>query len=236
MGESQYSIDPLTKMHDRKSFDCGNAGLDTYLKEGARQDANRDVATVLYQVAINRDIIYNYLTISGGVIIMRKPIPIPENRLTELEAFRKKKWPGYELQRFMCVWLRIKQAMPTSEIAKLIEWHINTVRIIQRDFIKRGVTAITESKRGGRHHALLTPEEEKELLAPFEKMAERGALLVANEIKEALEKRVGNKVHKTTVYRILHRNGWRKVVPRPSHPKCNKVAGEAFKKGALRTV
>jgi len=41
-----YSIDPLTKAHDRKSFACGNAALDAYLKESARQDANRDVATV----------------------------------------------------------------------------------------------------------------------------------------------------------------------------------------------
>ena len=67
----------------------------------------------------------------------------------------------------------------------------------------------------------------------FEESAEQGALLVANEIKEALEKRLGHKVHKTTVYRMLHRNGWRKIVPRPKHPKCNKEAGEAFKKGAL---
>ena len=57
-------------------------------------------------------------------------------------------------------------------------------------------------------------------------------MLVANEIKEALEKRLGHKVHKTTVYRMLHRNGWRKLAPRSSHPKRNKEAVEAFKKGA----
>jgi transposase len=166
---------------------------------------------------------------------MRPPIPIPESSIPELEAFRKKKWPGCELQRFMCVWLRVKQAMSTMDIAELIGWNVNTVRIIQRDFIKRGVAALTESKRGGRNHALLTPEEEKDFLASFEKSAKQGTLLVANEIKEALEKRLGHKVHKTTVYRILHRNGWRKVAPRPIHPKRDKEAGEAFKKGASQT-
>ena len=166
---------------------------------------------------------------------MRKSIPIPESRILELEVFRKKKWPGHEFQRFLCVWLRVNQAMSTFDIAKVIGWHVNTVRIIQRDFIKRGVAAFTELTRGGRNRALLTPEEEKDLLASFEKSAEQGRLLVANDIKEALEKRLGRKVHKTTVYRILHRNGWRKVVPRPNHPKRDKEAVEAFKKGASQT-
>ena len=165
---------------------------------------------------------------------MRPPIPIPEARIPELEDFRKKKWPGYEFQRFMCVWLRVKQAMSTLSIAKMIGWNVNTVRIIQRDFIKLGVAAFAESTRGGRYHALLTPDEEKDFLASFEKSAEHGALLVANEIQEALEKRLGHKVHKTTVYRMLHRNGWRKIAPRTSHPKRDKEAGEAFKKGASR--
>jgi len=163
---------------------------------------------------------------------MRKPIPIPESRIPELENFRKKRWPGLEFQRFLCVWLRVKEALSTLDIAKVIGWNANTVRIIQRDFINRGVAAFTELNRGGRNHALLTPEEEKDFLTPFEKSAEQGGLLVANEIKEALEKRLGHKVHKTTVYRMLHRNGWRKVAPRSSHPKRNKEAGEAFKKGA----
>ena len=49
---------------------------------------------------------------------MRKPIPIPipENRIPELEAFRKKKWPGYEFHRFMCVWLRVKESLSTPNI------------------------------------------------------------------------------------------------------------------------
>jgi transposase len=71
------------------------------------------------------------------------------------------------------------------------------------------------------------------LLSSFKKQSAGGHLLVANEIKDELERRIGHKVHKTTVYRILHRNGWRKITPRPSRPKRDKEAGEAFKKGAL---
>ncbi|GHV40039.1 hypothetical protein FACS1894187_20560 [Synergistales bacterium] len=163
---------------------------------------------------------------------MRTPTPIPESRILELENFRKDKWPGFEFQRFLCVWLRVNQDMSTFDIAKTIGWNVNTVRLTQKDFIDRGVDALTESKRGGRHHEYMSIEEEKEFLSSFEKESADGHILVVNEIKDELEQRVRHKVHKTTVYRILDRNDWRKITPRPKHPKRDKEAGEVFKKGA----
>jgi len=35
-------------------------------------------------------------------VLMRSPIPIPENRILELMEFGKKKWPGFEFFGF-CV-------------------------------------------------------------------------------------------------------------------------------------
>ena len=69
MDGSRYSIDPLTKAHDRRSFTSGNEALDTYLKETARQDMNRDVAAVF--VASRQEaphIICGYYTLSTGSI------------------------------------------------------------------------------------------------------------------------------------------------------------------------
>jgi len=166
---------------------------------------------------------------------MRPPRPIPEHRLAELKDFRKSKWPGSEFQRFLCVWLRIEQGLSTEEIARILNWHINTIRFTQSDFIARGTKAFVEEKRGGRRRQLLTVEEEKLFFAPFQVLAGNGSMLVANEIKAALEKQLGRTVHKTTVYRILKRHGWRKVVPRSKHPKQNKDAVESFKKRALPT-
>jgi hypothetical protein len=60
-----------------------------------------------------------------------------------------------------------------------------------------------------------------------------GELLVVNEIKAALEKRVGHPVPKTTVYRMLHRHGWRKIHPRRRHPKQVPEVLEDFKKGGF---
>jgi transposase len=165
---------------------------------------------------------------------MRPATPIPPHRLVELEEFRKKKWPGHEFQRFLCIWLRVEHDLSTAEIAKTLDLNVNTVRFTQKDFIDNGLSALTEKKRGGRKRCLMSVEEEAAFLAQFEDRGERGDMLVANEIKAALEERLGGPVHKTTVYRMLHRHGWRKIAPRPVHPKRNEKAAEAFKKGASR--
>jgi hypothetical protein len=67
-------------------------------------------------------------------------------------------------------------------------------------------------------------------LAPFFARAEQGELATASEIKQAFESRVGGEVEESTIYRLLHRHGWRKVVPRPRHPRASKEAQEQFKK------
>ena len=166
---------------------------------------------------------------------MRPSTPIPEHRLVELEKFRKGKWPGFEFQRFLCVWLRVEQGLSTKEIARVLGWNVNTIRITQRDFIVRGIKALVEEQRGGRRRQLMTIEEEKQFLTAFEGLADTASILVIKEIHTALEKRCGHKVHKTTVYRLLQRHGWRKVAPRSKHPKHNEEAADAFKKRASPT-
>jgi transposase len=165
-------------------------------------------------------------------VIIRPPTPIPEERIRELEEFRKTKWPGFEFMRFLCIWLRVAHDMTTEMIAKTVGWHVNTVRFTQKSFIDKGISALTESKRGGRYHSLMSNEEEAAFLSQFDDAGGKGSILVANDIKTALEKHLGRDVHISTVYRILHRHGWRKIVPRPQHPKRDKEAVEAFKKGA----
>jgi transposase len=80
----------------------------------------------------------------------------------------------------------------------------------------------------------MTPEDEGRFLGSFEAEAGRARVLTAGDIKAAWEARLGHSVNKTTVYRMLERHGWRKVAPRPRHPKKDEGAGEAFKKGASR--
>ncbi|HEY5344316.1 MAG TPA: winged helix-turn-helix domain-containing protein, partial [Solirubrobacteraceae bacterium] len=44
-----------------------------------------------------------------------------------------------------------------------------------------------------------------------------------------LAQRSGRPVGPSTLYRILKRHGWRKVVPRPRHPDADPERQEAFK-------
>ena len=65
----------------------------------------------------------------------------------------------------------------------------------------------------------MTPEEEAAILEPFQKKAESGQMINVSEIKEAYEKAVGHKIGNGQIYRVLHRQEWRKVLPRSRHPK-----------------
>lgn len=54
----------------------------------------------------------------------------------------------------------------------------------------------------------------------------------ASRIRAALEQQTGHPVPKSTVYRLLARHGWRKLVPRPTHPDANPAVQEEFKKSS----
>ena len=74
-------------------------------------------------------------------------------------------------------------------------------------------------------------------LRPFlhsQNALDRGTAVAAiAQLKPALEKASGQRRHKTTVSRILKRQQWRKVVPRPRHPQASAEEQEAFKKTSL---
>jgi hypothetical protein len=78
----------------------------------------------------------------------------------------------------------------------------------------------------------MTVDEERLFLSSFLKKSARGEILVVSEIKKAYEKAVGHRVPKSTIYRIVARHGWRKVAPRPHHPKGDVVLQGEFKRNS----
>ena len=89
--------------------------------------------------------------------------------------------------------------------------------------------------RGGRRHALMTPEEEREFLAPWAQMASAGNMLVVSPLRAALSQKLGRTVRASVVYRLLERHGWRKVAPDTRHPKSDARAQEDWKKNCPKT-
>ena len=118
-----------------------------------------------------------------------------------------------------------------NEAAQLIGRSRATVTRLQARF--KALSAGGEMpgrKWGGRRCSYLTLREEEEFLAGFLKEASEGGVLEVRRIKLAYEKKIGKTVAKTTIYRMLARHGWRKITPRPRHPKHDEDKQNAFKK------
>ena len=105
------------------------------------------------------------------------------------------------------------------------------MRKLQARYFKEGEAALRRGGEGGRYFQNLTLEEERQLLQEFLAQSERGGILEVSRVKAAYEQALGRKVPKSTVYRMLApRHGWRKVVPRPRHPKSDAATQTDFKK------
>jgi len=98
-----------------------------------------------------------------------------------------------------------------------------------------GVAAVETAGKGGRRREYLRLEEEKQFLAPFFAQAESGEIATVGLIQAAFEARVGHEVDDSTIYRLLNRHGWRKLMPRPRNPQANLQAQEQFKKIATQS-
>lgn len=150
--------------------------------------------------------------------------------LERLLALQKRARTVREWRRLEVVWLREKLGLSGPEVSAALNYRLQTVHAIWHQWLQEGESLFRRSAPGGRKHAYLTLEEEKEFLAPFMERAATGGVLTIAEIKEAYQKRVKRKVVPSTVYRLLHRHGWRKLAPRKKHPKSDPERQEQAKK------
>lgn len=137
-------------------------------------------------------------------------------------------------------WLIIYNALVDPREAKDIAKHtgvsVKTVQKLISTYNRLGVAAVETPGKGGRRTASMTLEEERELLTPFVERATKGELTTAAHIKQAFEKKVGHEVDETTIYRLLQRHQWRKLVPRPFHPQADKEQQQLFQQNFATLV
>ncbi len=74
-------ITPLKKTHDRKSFDCCNEALNRYLREQARQDAEKCVAAPFVLTQPDSRIVLGFYTLSASAIQVEELPPDLMKRL-----------------------------------------------------------------------------------------------------------------------------------------------------------
>jgi len=107
-------------------------------------------------------------------------------------------------------------------------------KIVER-YNKQGPLAIKCKLRGGRRNALLSVNEEEQLFINLEEQASKGLIKTANDIREVVELKVGKAVSDDFLWDLLHRNGWKKKMPRPHHPKRDIKQQAEFKKNFLKS-
>lgn len=154
--------------------------------------------------------------------------PISELSDEQITALQKQAKTKRDFQKVQTIALKKLGYRHDDIKASLNVGRDNITRTIS-GYRKEGTVYLFKDGRGGRKNENMTEEEEKIFLKPFLKKAEKGGVLIVNEVHKAYDKAVGKKTPFTTVYAMLHRNGWRKISPRPKHPKGNEEKQKAFK-------
>jgi transposase len=131
-------------------------------------------------------------------------------------------------------WWIIYNALVAPRKAEEIALHTGvsatTVHRVIATYNRLGPTAVETPGKGGRRHQYLTLQEEVQFLAPFFAQAESGKIATVAQIQQVFEERIRHEVDDSTIYRLLNRHGWRKLMPRPRHPKADPQEQEQFKK------
>jgi transposase len=147
------------------------------------------------------------------------------------------RWKGHpeQRQRIQMVLLR-ESGMTQPAIAEVTGVSLSTVNRAHMAYDHGGVKALRRKRSGGRKNQNMIVADEKVLLARFAKAAGAGELLNIHNLKAAYEKAIGHETSNSTVYNLLARHGWRKLMPRPFHPKRNIAAQNSFKKKGLQML
>lgn len=131
-------------------------------------------------------------------------------------------------------WWIVYNALVARSFAEEIALHtgvsVTTVHRVIATYNRLGPEALETPGKGGRRHQYLTLQEDQAFLAPFFTQAEWGEIATVAQIQHAFEERSGHEVDDSTIYHLLERHGWRKLMPCPRHPKADLQTREQFKK------
>jgi transposase len=117
-------------------------------------------------------------------------------------------------------------------ISPMVNLSKSSIYKIVEQYNKSGVGSIKYTLRGGRRRSLLSAEDELSLLSAIEQKAAKGLIKTAQDIRTIVEAKVGRPVSDDYLWDLLNRNGWKKKMPRPHHPKKDAAEQQEFKKNS----
>ena len=152
---------------------------------------------------------------------------LKERMQKERQVHRFKRWQ-------MLYVVATHNGIRAQAVALLLGSSAHAVRRTVQLYNREGADFLVKRPWGGRRErcCLMNFEEEQQLLQSWEVTALEGGVLVAKQLREAVEQKLGRKVSEDYLWDLLHRHGWCKKAPRPQHPKAEeaKQKREAFKK------
>jgi transposase len=141
-----------------------------------------------------------------------------KDQVKRLQKALKREQDPTVRQRIQMVLLR-EDGKTQPRIAELVGMSLSTVNRAHMAYDNGGVNALRPRPTGGRRRENMTLDEEKTFLATFAKAAGAGQLLNVRELKSAYEREIGHPTSNSTIYDVLARHQWRKLMPRPFHPE-----------------
>jgi len=156
------------------------------------------------------------------------------NAVVQKKLSDSRNTPGHN--RWQIIYLIQVGNMHSAElIAPLVNLSVHSIYKIVEHYNRDGAVALVYKEKGGRRRALLSINEEANLFASLEGLASKGLIKTANDIRAVVEQRIGKTVSDDYLWDLLHRNGWKKKMPRPHHPRRSVEDQAAFKKNFPKT-
>ena len=96
----KFTITPLTKIHERNDFDCGEESLNEFLKKFARQNDKRGLGKTFVLIEEGKTEVLGYNTVSSGAVTFDEVpenlprYPIPVAHIGRLAVDKKTKGKG----------------------------------------------------------------------------------------------------------------------------------------------
>ena len=140
-----------------------------------------------------------------------------KEEIAAIEKVRKENKDKRAELRLKALELRAKGAT-AQEVADQTGFYPTTITRLVAKYRKGGIEAISGNHYGGNHRNM-SVEDEAAILGPFRERAEKGELVEIKEIKAAYQAAVDHPISDSQIYFVLHRHGWRKIMPRSRHPK-----------------
>jgi transposase len=121
-------------------------------------------------------------------------------------------------ERRLCVLEMKMKGESNDEIVARTDFNPTYARSLVTKYFAEGIESIIGKKRPGNNRNM-TYEAEAAFVSGFIEKAKKGELTTVKDIKKAYEDIVGHEIGSGHIYTILGRHGWRKIKPRPAHPK-----------------